>query len=73
MPKLKRLLLSTSFEIAQRRRLCSRNRDHVIIKGEKCLVIKENMTKHNYCLECTDLILQKAQEQLDVLRSELNS
>lgn len=67
MPKLKRLLVSACFETAQRRRQCSRNRRHVIGKGDKCLVIKENMAKNNYCMECAALILQKAKEELDEL------
>lgn len=71
MPKLKRLLVSACFETAQRRRYCSRNQEHKICQGDKCLVIKENMTKHNYCMECAALILQKAKEELDGLAHEL--
>ena len=67
MPKLKRLLPSATFETAQRLRQCSRNRGHKIIKGDKCLVIKENMKKRNYCLECACLILEKAKKDLDAL------
>ena len=71
MPKLKRLLVSACFETAQRRRHCSRNQEHVICQGDKCLVIKENMSKHNYCMECATLILQKAREELAQLTNEL--
>lgn len=71
MPKLKRLLVSACFETAQRKRRCCRNRGHEICKGEKCLVIKENMSKHNYCMECAALILQKAREELAQLTNEL--
>ena len=67
MPKLKRLLLSAGVEIAERRRQCSRNQDHKIGKGDKCLVIKENMRKRNYCIECASLILEKAKHDLDRL------
>ena len=73
MPKLKRLLVSACFETAQRRRHCSRNQEHVICQGDKCLVIKENMSKHNYCMECAELILQKAKEELDCLTRELGT
>ena len=73
MPKLKRLLVSACFETAQRRRRCSRNRDHEICKGERCLVIKANMAKNNYCMECAALILQKAQEELGGLLQELRA
>ena len=73
MPKLKRLLVSACFETAQRRRHCSRNQEHVICQGDKCLVIKENMSKNNYCMECAALILQKAQEELACLITESES
>ncbi|MBW1700491.1 MAG: hypothetical protein JRK26_27380 [Deltaproteobacteria bacterium] len=72
MPKLKRLLVSACFETAQRRRQCSRNKGHVICKGDKCLVIKENMAKNNYCMECAALILKKAQNELNVLLFEIS-
>lgn len=72
MPKLKRLLVSACFETAQRRRQCSRNKGHVICKGDKCLVIKENMAKNNYCMDCAALILQKARTELECLCSDLN-
>lgn len=71
MPKLKRLLVSACFETAQRRRHCSRNQEHMICQGDKCLVIKENMSKNNYCMECAALILQKAREELNQLASEM--
>ena len=73
MPKLKRLLISACFETAQRRRHCSRNQEHVICQGDKCLVIKEDMSKNNYCMECAALILQKAKEELDGLTRELGT
>ncbi len=73
MPKLKRLLVSACFETAQRRRHCSRNQEHVICQGDKCLVIKENMSKNNYCMECAALILQKAKEELNGLTRELET
>ncbi len=73
MPKLKRLLVSACFETAQRRRHCSRNQEHVICQGDKCLVIKENMSKNNYCMECARLILQKARQDLDCLCDEIEA
>jgi hypothetical protein len=35
-------------------------------------VIKENMAKNNYCMECAQLILQKAKEDLNGLILELD-
>lgn len=73
MPKLKRLLVSACFETAQRQRQCSRNKEHVIRNGDKCLVIKENMVKNNYCMECAALILDKARKDLDELIREMET
>lgn len=36
------------------------------------LVIKENMSKNNYCMECAQLILEKAKEDINGLFLELN-
>lgn len=73
MLKLKRLLVSACFETAQRKRRCCRNRGHEICKGDKCLVVKENMSDHSYCMECAVLILWKAQEELACLITEGDS
>jgi len=67
------LMALLPFETAQRRRHCSRNQEHVICQGDKCLVIKENMSKNNYCMECAALILRKAQEELDGLTREMGT
>jgi len=64
------LMALLPFETAQRRRHCSRNQEHVICQVDKCLVITENMSKNNYCMECAALILQKAQEELALLIKE---
>jgi len=45
----------------------------VICQGDKCLVIKENMSKNNYCMECARLILQKARQDLDGLCDEIEA
>ena len=66
------LMALLPFETAQGRRCCSRNQKHVICQGDKCLVIKENMSKHNYCMECA-LMLQKAKDELDGLFHELRA
>lgn len=39
----------------------------VICQFWKCLVIKENMAKHNCCMKLMALILHKAQTELDSL------
>lgn len=70
MPKLKRLLVFACFQTVQRWRHCSRDQEHVICQGDKYLVIKEYMSKSNYCMECAVLILGKAQDGLTLLIKE---
>lgn len=72
MSKLKRLLVSACFETAKGKRRCSRNRGHEICKGDRCLVIKENMAKNNYCMESAQLILEKAKEDINGVFLELD-
>jgi len=57
----------------QQRRQCSSNRGHKICKGERCLVIRENMANNNYCMECARLILEKARKELNGLILELEA
>ena len=45
--------------------------EHEIYRSDKCLPIEENMVKHDYCMVCTALILQKAREGLSQLSVEL--
>lgn len=71
MPRLKRLLLNASFEVAQRQRQCSRDNGHIIRGGQKCLVIKESMSKRNYCLECAAVIISKAERDVLALKAEI--
>jgi len=63
-----------SFEIAQGRVLViAPNLEIRRGQSDRCLVIKENMAKHNYCRECAALILQKAKEELDGLAREVGA
>jgi hypothetical protein len=73
MPKIKRILINAFFETAKRKRGCTRNKDHVILKGKKCFVIKENMGEKSYCLRCAEEMILKAKDTIDVFISELRS
>ena len=48
MPKLRDILVHVSVEQAQRQRKCRRDTNHVIAKGEMCLVVKTNPTNDDY-------------------------
>lgn len=67
MSSLKQLVSTCCFENAKRERHCSRNKSHVISKGEKCFTVKENMTKKSYCMACAKEILLKAQIDISKL------
>ena len=54
-----------------RKRLMIEKGESPMLKTRRNLVIKENMSKNNYCMECAALILQKAQEDLSQLTNEL--
>ncbi len=73
MPKLKRILINVFFETAKGKRHCSRNRNHLICKGTKCFVIKENMGKKSYCLDCAREIIFKTKEMIDGYIRELEN
>ncbi len=74
MPKVRRVLGACTVEIAQRCRICSRDRkNHSILKGTPCLVIKDSDGRpKNYCLTCALAILDQAADDLQALRVRLS-
>jgi hypothetical protein len=76
MPKIRQVLVACTVEIAQRSRICRRDRkNHSIPRGATCLVIKEAGsagTKKSYCLTCALAILDQAADDLQTLRAELS-
>jgi hypothetical protein len=75
MPKVRRVIGACMVEIAQRRRLCARDRkNHAIVKGTVCLVIKDpgGSTPKNYCPACALAILDQAADDLQALRAGLS-
>ena len=74
MPAIRRALKHVSVDTARARRKCHRKpKEHSIIKGEACLVIKEpgQGSRKNYCRVCARPILQQAQADLDLLTTGL--
>ncbi len=75
MPQVRKVLGLCTAEVAQRRRVCHRNREnHVIEKGSACLVIKDPVSggSKNYCLPCALAILDQAADDLRALRKGLS-
>lgn len=76
MPKVKAVLSHVSVETALRKRTCSRHKSgkvaHPIYKDEACLVVKDSDgSKHNYCQESAEAILDLAANDLAALRCAL--
>ncbi|MGE3446668.1 MAG: hypothetical protein AB7H92_03690 [Microbacteriaceae bacterium] len=66
MPAVKDVLRHVTIETAGKRRKCYRHpKDHVIVKGEQCMVVKDGpQDQSTYCLTCASEILQLAQTRL---------
>lgn len=73
MPKVRDILVDTSVEQALRQRRCRRNKDHIIAKGEMCLVVKTNATNdpYSYCLVAAKPMLDAAWAKLKSIYAEL--
>lgn len=74
MAKVRQVLGHVSVEVAQRRRVCHRNRrQHSIAKDVACLVVRDPATGNskNYCFRCAEAILDRAEDDLEALRAEL--
>jgi hypothetical protein len=75
MPQIRRVLGACTVEIAQRCRICYRDRkNHAIQKGTPCLVIKDAASggTKNYCPQCALAILDQAVDDLHALRGQLS-
>ena len=69
-----RRVVNASVEVAAAKRICHHNRkDHSISKGEACLVVRDPSSggKKNYCDICGLEILDRAADDLHVLREQL--
>lgn len=74
MARVRQLFNLVSVETAKRQRLCHHNRrKHQIAADERCLVLRNAASSgsKNYCIQCGTAILDKAQQDLTDLRSEL--
>lgn len=73
MAKVRQLFNAVSVEVARRERICHHNRNkHSIVKGGRCLVIKEpNGGYKNYCVDCGTEILDRAGIDLASIRNGL--
>jgi len=71
MASVRKVVKNCAWEFAKRQRRCARDKSHIIAAGEKCLVVKENMAKKNYCLQCAKLIISCAKKDIEELCVQL--
>lgn len=73
MAKTRDLLVHVSVEVAVKKRRCHRNREHAVIAGKSCLLVKERsgLGSKNYCEKCAREILEAANRKLARLNQEL--
>jgi len=74
MAKIRDILKHVSVEVALRERICHRKRgEHSVPKGERCLVVKDDLTegKKNYCAACAKDIIAAAAARIQELETEL--
>jgi polyferredoxin len=75
MPKVREVLSHVQVEQAERERMCHRNREHSIVKGEVCLAVYEGprRKRKNYCRACARDILACAEDRLRSVTNQLYS
>ncbi len=74
MAKIRDILVHVQVDKALSKRICHRNRrEHQILKGETCLVVREHggLGRRNYCRECASPILEAARRRLGGIEAEL--
>ncbi|SJN12088.1 hypothetical protein FM113_13845 [Leucobacter sp. 7(1)] len=67
------LLKSVSPGTAGRRHYCKGNKKHVIVKGDRILVIKIERDRFHYCLDCAGKFIATARTNLAELETELQA
>lgn len=71
--RLPELLKTSSVDRASRRHTCRRDEDHVIRSGDLRLTIKVGRDVRRYCASCAATILERGDEKIVKLRTELAS
>lgn len=73
MPKTRNVLSHLYVDTSVATRKCHTNSTHVIGPGEKHLAQETASGRHNICFLCAGKVLDVAEQELAVLRSELQS
>lgn len=70
MAAIKNILKHVDTEVAGKKRKCYRKQTHVILKGQKCLVVRDGpQSQTTYCALCAAEILARAEVVLTDLHA----
>ena len=67
------LLRSLAASVAGRKHYCKGNKRHIILKGDRILVIKIERDHFHYCLDCGLRFIATAKTDLKTLEAELRA
>ncbi len=73
MPRFKSVLKSCVVETAKGKRSCRHNKSHSILKGQKCLVIREgSYRRYVYCVVCAEKMLRADEDKIEGISAQLS-
>jgi hypothetical protein len=67
------LLKSAAAGIAGRKHYCKGNKRHIILKGDRILVMKIERNNPHYCLDCGLKFIATARKDLTALEADLQA
>lgn len=74
MASFKSLIVGAKLEITARKTKCKHDKNHVIIKGEFRLNVKNSTQGESYyCLSCAREMVNQSQTKFDDLKNQLES
>jgi hypothetical protein len=71
MARVKSLLIGAAVVEAGRLRKCYHNKNHQILKGERCLEVKEGLALKGYCLACAKEMITEANRRINEIHADI--
>lgn len=55
---MKSIVKNVSWDVALQTHKCKRNLNHIIVKGDRRLKVKEGRSESHYCMPCAEKIMR---------------
>lgn len=65
------LLRSLSVSTAKRKHSCKGNKAHILVKGDRILVVKIERDNFHYCVDCATKFITTSRSNLSILEDNL--